>query len=93
MVKVTFTLDEETVARLADASQRLSKPKSQVVREAVLNYHVGMDRLSEEERRRILRVLDGHLARPPQRSRAGVDKELMDLRAARRRGGRRTPLE
>ena len=36
MARVTFTLDENTVAKLQDASRRLSKPKSEVVREAVV---------------------------------------------------------
>jgi predicted transcriptional regulator len=37
--KVTFTLDEETVHRIDDAAVHLAKPKSQVVREAVADYH------------------------------------------------------
>jgi metal-responsive CopG/Arc/MetJ family transcriptional regulator len=90
MVKVTFTLDEETVAKLQDASQRLSKPKSEVVREAVIDYHARMGRLSEQERIRVLRVLDAHLRRPPRRSQADVDRELKELRASRRTGWRRS---
>jgi metal-responsive CopG/Arc/MetJ family transcriptional regulator len=89
MVKVTFTLDENTVAKLQDASDRLSKPKSEVVREAVADYHARMGRLSEEERLRMMRVLKEHLARPPQRSRAETDRELKELRASRRSGWRR----
>ncbi len=88
MVKVTFTLDEATVAKLQDAAQRLSKPKSEVVREAVLDYHSRIGRLSERERLRMLRVLDEHLARPPQRTQAVVDRELKELRASRRAGWR-----
>lgn len=93
MVKVTFTLDENTVDKLQDASRRLSKPKSEVVREAVLDYHSRIGRLNEQERLRMLRVLDEHLARPAQRSQAEVNRELKELRAARRTGGRRTPVE
>jgi hypothetical protein len=93
MVKVTFTLDEKTVAKLQDASERLSKPKSEVVREAVVDYHARIGRLSEAERIKMLRVLDEHLRRPPDRSRADVDRELRELRAARRTGGRRTRVE
>jgi predicted DNA-binding protein len=33
--EVTFTLDAETVHRIEDAAERLAKPKSQIVREAV----------------------------------------------------------
>jgi predicted transcriptional regulator len=89
MVKVTFTLDEKTVGKLQDASERLSKPKSEIVREAVLDYHARMGRLSEEERLRMMRALEKHLARPPQRSQAEVDRELKELRASRHRGWRR----
>jgi predicted transcriptional regulator len=35
MVKVTFTLDDQTVARLRQAAARLNRPQSQVVRDAV----------------------------------------------------------
>jgi metal-responsive CopG/Arc/MetJ family transcriptional regulator len=93
MVKVTFTLDEKTVAKLEDASQRLSKPKSEVVREAVVDYHARIGRLSEQERVRAVRFLSEYLARPPERSQAEVDRELKELRAARRAGGRRTRVE
>jgi len=89
MVKVTFTLDEKTVGKLQDASERLSKPKSEIVREAVTDYHARMGRLSEQERLRMMRVLDEYLARPPQRSQAEVDRELKELRASRRSGWRR----
>jgi hypothetical protein len=88
MVKVTFTLDEKTVAKLVDASRQLQKPKSEVVREAVNEYHARMGRLSEQERIRMLRALEEHLARPPQRSQAEVDRELKDLRASRHKGWR-----
>jgi metal-responsive CopG/Arc/MetJ family transcriptional regulator len=93
MVKVTFTLDEKTVGKLQDASLRLSKPKSEIVREAVTDYHARMGRLSEQERLRAMRLLAEHLARPPERTNAETDRELKELRAARRAGGRRTPVE
>jgi predicted DNA-binding protein len=93
MVKVTFTLDEKTVAKLQDASERLSKPKSEVVREAVVDYHARMGRLSEAERLRILRALDELAPLVPKRTRTDVDRELREIRLARRSGGRRTPIE
>lgn len=93
MVKVTFTLDEKTVARLDDASRRLVKPKSEVVREAVNDYYARIGRLSEQERQRILRVLDELAPLVPKRTRADVDRELRAIRLARRTGGRRTPVE
>jgi predicted DNA-binding protein len=89
MVKVTFTLDERTLGKLQDASKRLSKPKSEIVREAVTDYHARMGRLSEQERLRMMRVLEEYLARPPQRTQAEVDRELKELRASRRSGWRR----
>jgi len=38
MVKVTFTLDERTVATLRQAGARLGKPNSQIVRDAIRDY-------------------------------------------------------
>ncbi|HUP50745.1 MAG TPA: ribbon-helix-helix domain-containing protein [Thermoanaerobaculia bacterium] len=89
--KVTFTLDEQTVRRIEVTSVRLGKPKSQVIREAVADYHERAGRLSEVERRRLLGVLDRMMALPPTRPSRDVDREIADVRAARRRGGRRTP--
>jgi hypothetical protein len=93
MVKVTFTLDEQTVGKLQDASERLSKPKSEIVRDAVLDYHARIGRLSEAERIRILRSLDELAPLVPKRSRADVDRELREIRLARQAGGRLTPAE
>lgn len=92
MVKVTFTLDDDTVARLRRVAGRLGKPQSQVVREAVKDYEARSDKLSEEERQRLLAVLDRMIRRPPTRSDADVEAELRSIRAERRRGGRRHPL-
>jgi predicted DNA-binding protein len=90
-VKVTFTLDESTVARLGDAAHRLAKAKSAVVREAIEDYHERIGQLSERERVRMLRVFDELVPRIPARPLAEVDKELRAIRAARRAGGRRSP--
>lgn len=90
MVKMTFTLDDETVAALRLASQRLSKPQSVIVREAVREYGARAGRLGEDERRRMLRAIDAVLAEPPTRTVAAVERELREVRAARRRSGRRT---
>lgn len=92
-LKVTFTLDRETIRRLQMASERLSRPKSQVIREAVQEYYDRMGRLSETERIRMLRVMDEIMARPPTRPAREVDRELKEIRRARRSGGRRTPAE
>jgi hypothetical protein len=93
MVKVTFTLDEKTVAELDNASRQLVKPKSEVVRAAVHDYYLRMGRLSEQERQKILRALDELAPLVPNRTRADVDRELKAIRLARRAGGRRTPVE
>lgn len=86
--KVTFTLDEATLTRLAQSARRLDKPKSQVVREAIREYSERIGRLSEEERLRMLRVFDEVVPSIPARSTAEVEAELEAIRAARRGGGR-----
>jgi len=91
-VKVTFTLDQETIRRLDLASQQLSRPKSQVIREAVKEYYDRMGRLSESERIRMLRIFDEMMARIPTRPRRDAERELKEIRRARRGGGRRTPV-
>jgi metal-responsive CopG/Arc/MetJ family transcriptional regulator len=85
-VKATFTLDEETIERLNRAAARTSKPKSEVVREAIRDYEARSDRLSEAERQRMLRVLREIASRPPTRAQAEVDRELREIRRSRRTG-------
>lgn len=92
-VKVTFTLDQSTIERLQLAAARLRKPKSQIVREAIHEYSERIDRLSEAERVRMLRVLDEFLANAPKRPVEEVEAELEAIREARRHGGRRTRVE
>jgi metal-responsive CopG/Arc/MetJ family transcriptional regulator len=91
MVKVTFSLDDETVAEIRRTAARLGAPQSQVVRDAVADYAARTDRMSERERQRVLGVLEGLRRGAASRSAAKVDQELRDLRAARRQGGRRRP--
>jgi predicted transcriptional regulator len=90
MVKVTFTLDDETVTRLRLTAERLRKPQSQVVREAVAEYAASTGRLTEVERRRMLAAFDRVVPAVPRRPLREVEAELRAIRAARRRGGRRT---
>lgn len=90
MIKVTFTLDDETVGYLERAAERLSKPKSQVVREAIRLYGEEMGRLTDEERDRMLEVFDDVTADIPDRPRSEVEAELDEVRRARRAGGRRS---
>ena len=49
------------------------------------------DKLSDEERERMLSVLDRIMKEPPTRPQAEVDAELAEIRRARRRWGRRRP--
>ena len=87
---MTFTLDEETVSALEEAAARLAKPRSVIVREAIRAYGARAGRLSEEERRRMLRSIDAMLRQPPTRGRRAVDREPREVRRARRAGGRRS---
>jgi hypothetical protein len=86
--KVTFTLDEASLTRLQDASSRLALPKSEIVREAILEFHDRIGRLSERERTTLLRAFDELIPKIPARPAAAVGRELSDLRRARRTGGR-----
>jgi len=85
-VKMTFTLDEETVHRLNLTARRLVKPKSEVVREAIREYEVRSDRLSEAERVRAVRILKNLMKQPQTRSQADADREQREIRESRRRG-------
>jgi hypothetical protein len=91
MVKVTFTLDDETVGTLRRTAERLAKPQSLVVREAIREYARRAGKLTDDERRRLLEVFDTMLPKIPRRSAAETDEELREIRAVRRRGGRRHP--
>lgn len=89
MVKVTFTVDEETARTLRQTAARLGKPQSMVVREAVAEYAARAGRLTEAERRTMLGAVDRIMALPPTRRQADVSRELQEIRRARRAGGRR----
>jgi predicted transcriptional regulator len=93
MIKVTFTFDEATVDQLRRTAARVRKPQSRVVREAIHEYAAKADRLTDDERRRMLAVLDRAMQRPPSRPAAEVGVELREIRAARRGWGvRRAPV-
>jgi hypothetical protein len=89
MVKVTFTLDQETVDAIRAIAVRKNKPQSLVVREAVAAYACLEDRLDDAERARRLRLLDELARRPRTRPTSDVDSELREIRRARRAGWRR----
>jgi hypothetical protein len=86
--KATFSLDEATIRRLRSASERLKIPKSQVIRDAVESFHDGIGWLSERERLRQLEVIRQFSATPPTRPQEEVEKEIAEIRKARRSGGR-----
>ena len=90
MVKVTFTLDDATVAEIRRTAARLGTPQSRVVREAVAEYAARADRMSERDRLRALTVLEALRKAPPARDARAVDAELRAVRTARRNGGRRS---
>jgi predicted transcriptional regulator len=87
--KATFTLDADTLARLRATAERLALPKSQVVREAIRDFGDRAERLSERERRRLLEAFDRFVPAIPPRPRRDVERELAELRRARRADGRR----
>ena len=88
--KVTFTLDDKSIGLLAEAAARLAIPQSEVVREAIIEFHDRIGRLSERERHTLLRAFDDLVPKIPRRRPAGeVDREIEDIRNARRAGGRR----
>ncbi|PYR58909.1 MAG: hypothetical protein DMF85_09375 [Acidobacteria bacterium] len=93
MAKLTFSMDDGTVRTLKATAERLRKPQSMVVREAVAEYAARAGQLTEAERRRLLKQLDDLARRPPTRPQAQVDAEIREVRRARRGGGRRHRAE
>ena len=91
MVRATFSLDEATVAEIKRTAERLRKPQSHIIRDAVADYAARTDRLSERERRQVLGILENLKKQKATRTAAAVDAELNALRDARRKGGRRHP--
>jgi hypothetical protein len=86
---MTFTFDPETVDRLRRAAARLAQPQSYVVRQAVREYAERIGKLSNQERRRLLEVFDRVVPAVPPRPLRRVRAEIAEVRATRRRGGRR----
>jgi predicted transcriptional regulator len=90
MVKMTFTLDDSTVAEIRRTAARLGTAQSHVVREAVAEYAARADRVSERERLRTVTILENLRTLSLSRTAGSVDAELRAVRAARRKGGRRS---
>jgi predicted transcriptional regulator len=93
MAKLTFSMDDETVATLRRAAERTGKSQSAVVREAIIEYEARADKLTNAERDHMLKVIDQIIARGPTRTRVEIDAELREIRRARRHGGRRTRVD
>ena len=91
MVKLTFSVDDETVRTLKATAARLGKPQSMVVREAVADYAARAGRLTESERRRMLADIAAIGRRPATRPQSEVAAELRAVRRERRAGGHRHP--
>jgi len=87
-IKMTFSLDEETARRLDRTADRLSMPKSHVVREAIGEYSARADRLSSDEQFRLLKAFDALVPKIPPRPESEAQAELEEVRDARRTGGR-----
>lgn len=89
MARVTFSLDEETVARIRQTAARLRKPQSHVVRDAVEEYAARAGRLNKRECVHALAILERLHQTKPSRPASEVDRVLKVIRNARRSGGRR----
>jgi hypothetical protein len=88
--KVTFTLDRISIQRLEDVADRLAMPKSEIVREAIMEFYDRLGRLSDRERSAMLRTFDEVVPKIAPRSTAAVNRELAEVGQARKAGGRRT---
>ncbi|MDE2691511.1 MAG: ribbon-helix-helix protein, CopG family [Acidobacteriota bacterium] len=86
VVRATYSLDEATVRRLRRTAERLGKPQSQIVREAIADYAARCDRLSEVERLRMLEVLGRLRSAHVTGSAEAVEAELREIRESRRVG-------
>ena len=86
MAKLTFSLDQETVEKLRKTATRLRKPQSMVVREAIARYAAQEDKLSDDERERLLKVIDYIKTLPPSGSHADAKREKREIRRSRRVG-------
>ena len=84
---MTFTLDDDTVAKLRRAAARFDKPQSWVVREAVADYAAKSDMLTPEEKARMLEALERFKRTPVTGTSADVEREIGEIRASRRASG------
>jgi predicted transcriptional regulator len=92
-IKLTFSVDARTAETLKRTAERLGKPQSMVVREAVAEYAARLGRLTEAERRQMLAAVDQMIRSAPTRPQSAVTRELRAVREGRRHGGRRRGAE
>ncbi len=81
---MTFTLDDDCVAKLKRAAARHGKPQSWVVREAVTDFATKSDMLSPEEKTRMIAALERFRQTPVTGTQADVDREVAEIRRSRR---------
>lgn len=95
MVKLTFSVDEDTARRLRRLAHRTKKPQSLIVREAIARYADSPDdaRIPEAERDRQLRIIREMRSRSPNRTAEEADAELRELRESRHAPHRGHPAE
>ena len=83
---MTFTIDEDTADTLRRIAERVRRPQSQVLREAIRHYEPHAGQLSPEERKQRTKLFDRVIARIPEQPAGGVDAELREIRKSRRTG-------
>ena len=83
-LKVTFTLDAQTVITLKAAADRTGRPQSAIVRDAIAQYGERHDKLNPAERQRMLEALQRMMASPPTRTDGDAEAEVKEIRRARR---------
>lgn len=89
MAKVTFSVDDATVRALRETAERLGKPQSMVIREAVAEYAARAGELTQSERMRMLEIVDAMVKEAPSRPGAAVAEEIREIRRTRIQSGRR----
>lgn len=92
MAKLTFSLDDDTVATLRRTAERLRKPQSLVVREAIAHYAEREDKLSPEEQARLLTAIDHYSKLLPSGTQEDAEREKAEIRRSRRLSSLRRPV-
>ena len=82
-MRATFSIDESSLLALERSAAALNKSKSEIVREAVIEYDARRDRLSEKERQAKLSVISKLSSLPPDRTEDDVQTELAEIQVQR----------